>query len=112
MPYQRVNVIGTAGRIEIEMPFNPLPDQQTKISLYTKDGQEDIFFEPADQYSLQASAFSRAIINDATVPYVIEDALNNMKVIDAIFESTLGKSWVNFLDTNEKTNRKQMKNII
>ncbi|ACU03246.1 Gfo/Idh/MocA family protein [Pedobacter heparinus] len=102
MPYQRVNVMGTAGRIEIEMPFNPLPDQQTKITLYTKEGQEDMIFEAADQYTLQASAFSKAIVNDEAVPYPIQDALNNMKVIDAILESARVKREVNFPATGDK----------
>lgn len=86
MPYQRVNIMGTLGRIEIEMPFNPTPEQQTKLSIYNKDGLKEVVFEPADQYTLQANAFSKAINNDEPVPFSLEDSLNNMKVIDAIFE--------------------------
>ena len=46
-----------------------------------------------NQYTLQGDEFSKAIINDTQVPYPIEDALNNMKVIDAIFRSKKNINW-------------------
>jgi len=88
MPYQRVNIIGTTGRIEIEMPFNPLPDQKTKLNLYTQQGNEEIFFDAVDQYTIQTDLFSRAILEGSPLPYDLEDAVNNMKVIEAIIESS------------------------
>jgi len=88
MPYQRVNIIGTTGRIEIEMPFNPLPDQKTKLNLFTQQGNEEVFFDAKDQYTIQADLFSKAILEDSPLPYGMQDAVNNMKVIEAIFESS------------------------
>jgi len=35
MPYQRVNILGDTGRIEIEIPFNALPDKPMKIWLHS-----------------------------------------------------------------------------
>lgn len=90
-PYQRVNILGTSGRIEIEMPFNPSPDKQTKLIVYDKDGVGEIIFEPVDQYMLQANAFSKAINNDEPVPFNLQDSLCNMKVIDAILLTELDK---------------------
>lgn len=95
MPFQRVNVLGTTGRIELEVPFNPLPDQQTKIVCYHKDGKEELIFEPVNQYTLQASAFSKAIKCNAAVPYSLEDSVNNMKVMDAVFQASGRSNWVN-----------------
>jgi len=94
MPHQRVNIMGTKGRIEIEIPFNMPADQKAKITLFTQSGSEEIFFDAVDQYTLQVDLFALAIINDTPVPYGLEDAVNNMKVIDAIFESARDKRWI------------------
>jgi predicted dehydrogenase len=96
MPHQRVNIMGTIGRIEIEIPFNMPADQNAKITLFTQTGSEEIFFDAVDQYTLQVDLFALAIINDTPVPYGLEDAFNNMKVIDAIFESARDKHWIKF----------------
>ncbi len=92
-PYQRVNILGTNGRIEIEIPFNAPPDKATRIWLYTNAGTQEITFEPVDQYTLQGDLFSKAILNDTPVPTDLHDAVNNMKVIDAIFESAKESRW-------------------
>jgi predicted dehydrogenase len=89
MPYQRVHIFGNTGRIEIEIPFNALPDRPTRIWLHTKSDSEEIGFEAVIQYTLQADLFSRAIINNTEVPTPLQDAINNMTVIDAIFKSSL-----------------------
>jgi predicted dehydrogenase len=95
MPYQRVNIVGTTGRIEIESPFNAPPDKETKLWLNTTEGTEEFVFDICDQYTLQGDAFSLAILNDTLVPTPIEDAVSNMKVIDAIVASATKKSWIN-----------------
>jgi len=89
-PYQRVHIFGTSGRIEIEIPFNIPSDRETRIFM-TASGDaptapitETLVFEAADQYSIQASAFSRAVLENTEVPVPIEDAIANMKVIEAI----------------------------
>jgi predicted dehydrogenase len=94
MPYQRVNILGTEGRIEIEIPFNAPPDKQTRMWLNTKNGAEEIVFEPVDQYTLQGDHFSKAILDNTPVPTDLQDAVNNMAVIDAIFESAKQGQWI------------------
>ena len=93
-PYQRATIFGTEGKIEIELPFNAPSDKETKVLIYTKDNVETITIDIYNQYTLQGDEFSKAIINDTKVPYPIEDALNNMKVIDAIFRSNKDGTWV------------------
>jgi predicted dehydrogenase len=93
MPYQRVNILGTDGRIEIEFPVNALPDKQSKIWLHTKLDSQEIVFDAVDQYTIQADEFSKCILNDTPVPTALEDAVNNMKVIEAVFESAKGNAW-------------------
>ena len=47
-----------------------------------------------DQYTIQGDLFARAILDDTPVPTPIEDAVANMKVIEAIFASAERKTWV------------------
>jgi len=95
MPYQRTQVLGTEGRIEIEIPVNAPPDKETRIWLQTKEKLEEITFEAVDQYTLQAEYFSKAILDNGPVPTPLEDALNNMKVIDAFRKSAETRTWTN-----------------
>jgi predicted dehydrogenase len=93
-PYQRVNIYGTEGRIEIEIPFNAPPDRPCKMWHQRGDEIEEIALEIADQYTIQGDLFSLAIINDTPVPTPLEDAVANMKVIEAIVESAKRGTWV------------------
>ncbi|MFV9672003.1 MAG: Gfo/Idh/MocA family protein [Acidimicrobiia bacterium] len=88
--YQRVHIVGSAGRIEIEIPFNIPPDRETRIFV-TAGGEppvapatETLVFPAEDQYTIQAELFARAILDDTPVPVPISDAIANMNVIDAI----------------------------
>lgn len=93
-PYQRVNIFGTEGRVEIEIPFNAPPDQPCKIWYQHGDEVEDILLDACNQYTAQGDLFSQAVLNDSAVPTPITDAVANMKVIDAIFRSAKSGTWV------------------
>ena len=93
-PYQNVNILGTEARIEIEIPFNAPPDKPTRMWLHKKNSTEEIIFEAVDQYTLQGSLFSLAILNNSEVPTPLTDAVNNMKVIDAVFKSSKEGKWI------------------
>ena len=95
IPYQRVNIFGTTGRIEIEIPFNAPPDKTTRLWLQDGSGMEEFLFDPCDQYTLQADAFAKAVIEQAPVPTGLDDAVANMKVIDSVFKSAETHAWVN-----------------
>ena len=96
--HQRVTIAGEAGRIEVQIPFNAPPNRPTKILV---DSGVDLFgggakieeFPVCDQYTLQGDAFSRVILEEGTLPYPIEDAIANMRVIDAMFRSAKSGSW-------------------
>jgi predicted dehydrogenase len=87
MPYQRVQILGTEGRIEIEIPFNAPPNQNTRLVVHEKNGPEEFTFEPVDQYTLQGDLFAQAILTGTPAPTPLQDAINNMKVIEAVFAS-------------------------
>jgi len=96
--HQRVTIVGEAGRIEIVIPFNAPPDRPTEIVI---DTGADLFgggrrveqFAVCDQYTLQGDAFSRAILGETPLEFPIEDALANMRVIDALIRSAERGSW-------------------
>jgi predicted dehydrogenase len=98
VPYQRVHFLGTRGRIEIEIPFNAPMDRPTRLFI---DESGDLFgdgittetFPACDQYTLQGDAFSKAVIDDTEVPVSVEDAIENMAVIEAIFNSAKSGQW-------------------
>jgi predicted dehydrogenase len=86
-PAQRVTLFGTAGRIEVEVPFNAPPDAACRIHVDGDRGTHVVELLPADQYALQADAFSLAALGRAPVPVSLEDAIANMTVIDALFRA-------------------------
>jgi predicted dehydrogenase len=98
VPYQRMQIFGTEGRIEIEIPFNAPPDRPCRI--FVDDGSrladasaETESFEVVDQYTLQGDAFARAIREGMPLEFPLEDAISNMRVIDAIFRSGRSGQW-------------------
>lgn len=92
-PYQRVHIFGTAGRIEIEIPFNAPPDRPCRLWLQTEGGIEELLMPVCDQYTIQGDLFARAILDDTPVPTPIADAVGNMRVIEALFASAAGGGW-------------------
>ena len=93
VPYQRVNIFGTDGRIEIEIPFNAPPDKPTKLWLHSKTGTEEMVFDIVDQYTLETDAFAKSVLENKPVPTPLLDAFNNMKAIEAVFESSKEGVW-------------------
>ncbi|MEP7341081.1 MAG: Gfo/Idh/MocA family oxidoreductase [Acidobacteriota bacterium] len=85
--YQRVNIFGTEGRIEIEIPFNAPPDKPCRMWVQRGSEIEEATFDICDQYTIEFDLFSLAVLNDTPVPTPLEDAVANMKVIEAVFES-------------------------
>jgi predicted dehydrogenase len=94
VPYQRVNIFGTEGRVELEIPFNAPPD--ASHWLWHQRGRETTVLDvgPHDQYQIQGDLFSLAVLNDTPVPTPLSDAVANMRVIDAVFESAETGAWV------------------
>jgi len=86
--YQRVHIFGTRGHIEIKIPFNAPNDQPCHIYLQTCSGMEKATFEICDQYTLQGDQFSLSILNNTGVPTPLVDAVFNMRVIDAVRQSS------------------------
>ena len=93
VPYQRVNVFGTKGRIEIEIPFNAPPDKPCKMLFQNNEIIEEIEIKICDQYTIQGDLFSLSVLKNEKVPTPIEDAVENMKVLEAVIQSAEKEEW-------------------
>jgi predicted dehydrogenase len=98
VPYQRTQIFGARGRIEIEIPFNAPPDRPCR--LFVDDGRdlfgggvETIELPTVNQYTVQGDLFSLAIRAGGPAPVPLEDAVRNMAVIDAVFRSSKSGRW-------------------
>jgi predicted dehydrogenase len=106
VPYQRIQFFGTRGRIEIEVPFNAPSDSPTRLFI---DNGSDLLgcgiaaetFPVCNQYTLQGDAFSKAVLENTEVPVTVEDAIKNMAVVEAIFNSASSGNW-EYLDRPPK----------
>ena len=90
---QRVDIYGTEGRISIGIPFNIPPDLPTRIAIVAggdppvAPAVETMEFPPADPYTVEADLFAAAVLDDAPLPVAIEDAVANVRVMEAIFDA-------------------------
>jgi predicted dehydrogenase len=97
-PYQRVVVLGTAGRIELQVPFTPNNDHACRIVIDTGkalDGSSATVeeFAPVDQYMLQCDQAAEVFQGEAQQEFPIEDAIGNMRIIDALYRSAQSERW-------------------
>jgi len=92
--YQRATIHGTRGWIEIEIPFNAPNDRPCSILVNRDSKTEQITFDIVNQYTLQGDLFARAVLENTPVFTPLEDAVANMRIIDAIFMSAERGEWV------------------
>jgi len=91
--FQRVQILGSNGRIELEIPVNAPPDEPCRLMLQ-REGDTEIHTAPiSDQYTDQCDAFCRAVLENRAVPTPLEDALANMVIIDRMKASARSGAW-------------------
>lgn len=88
-PYQRMIFHGSDGRIEVLIPFNAPNDRPTQIIV----DDETIEIPVCDQYEIQGTLFAQALRENKEQPIPLEDAINNMAAIDAVFRSAANGRW-------------------
>ena len=96
--YQMVQVIGTTGWIRAEVPFAHPPDLAARLVVGFNvapgtEPDEVIWFEPVNQYRLQAERFGRQIREASDSRWPLETGLANMHVLDAIRRSGESGRW-------------------
>jgi len=97
-PYQRVQVVGTQGRIEVQIPFNAPQGGAMRIAIddgAALDGSRITIetLPAADQYRQQAEAFSRRVRGERALGWGLDDAMAQMRVIDALWRSEHSGRW-------------------
>ncbi len=85
---QLLEVVGTVGRIEVESFILPSTvDAHIRI---VRGGEEEMeTFPPVSTYALQAQAMNRAVTGGEPLPWDGDDAIRQVRVLDAIRESHL-----------------------
>jgi predicted dehydrogenase len=99
VPFQSINVLGTKARLEILIPFNAPQGEPSTILIddgasldHSLARRETI--AASDQYAEQAEAMALAILKGTSLPYGVEDAIQNMRILDALFASERSGGWI------------------
>lgn len=95
---QRVHILGSEGRIEILMPFNPVPENPAIIRVAGQkqpgfDEAREIKFPICNHYTLQGEAATAIFKGESPIDYPIEDSISNMQILDALARSAKTGSW-------------------
>ena len=95
---QSVEVFGDRASLEIVIPYNAVADESGALlvgnggpldrSLYRRE-----ITKPVDQYTEEADAFARAVLGEEPLAYGIDDAIQQMRILDAIFRSEKSGAW-------------------
>ena len=98
VPFQRIQLFGDRGRIDVEIPFSPRADRPARLLVddgrdVVGSGIEVVELPGVDQFTLQADRFSEAVRGLGPVPVTLEDAVANMAVLDALFRSAETRRW-------------------
>lgn len=98
VPYQRMQIFGTKGRLEIEIPVNFPSDLSTRIFIdngsdFSGKNIETIEIEAANKFTIQGDLFSQAVLEKTKQAISLEDSFKNMATIDAVFRSAKTGSW-------------------
>ena len=80
------------------IPFNAPIDRPSRIVI---DSGADLVgggsrveeFPVCDQYTIQGDEFSRAVRGEGALEYGVEDAIANMRVIEACFAAAKSGRW-------------------
>ncbi len=98
VPYQKVQIFGSQGRIEVEIPFNAPPGEGMRIFI---DNGADVkgsgirieTVDACDQYTLQADSFTRATRGAGPLVNSLEDTFGNTATLEALLLSAASGGW-------------------
>jgi len=80
-------VIGSEGVVEVPRAFTPLGDETVIVHTDKHNVRREEHFAGVDQYQLMVEAFAQAVLAGSPVPWPLDDAVANMRVLDALARS-------------------------
>jgi predicted dehydrogenase len=82
--HSSLHVQGDAGELKVFSPFQPHVIHRMNVRTNKTNWSGTV--KGGNSYTLQLRAFAQAILSGAPLNTTPEDAVNNMRVIDAIYE--------------------------
>jgi predicted dehydrogenase len=93
---QSVEAIGSKGSLEIVIPFNAPPNEKTALIVgnsFDRNLNRREILPEIDQYTAQAENFALAVLSQRPAEHGVEDAIQQMHILDAIFRSEKSGTW-------------------
>jgi predicted dehydrogenase len=93
---QSVEAFGPKGSLEIVIPFNAPLGQKTALLVgnsFDRNLNRREILPEVDQYTAEAEDFALAVLGQTEPRYGIEDAIQQMRILDAIFRSEKSGTW-------------------
>lgn len=81
------SVVGSDGTIDVPRAFTPQQDETVIVITDARNNRREERFAGVDQYRLMVEAFASAVLAGAPVPYPPDDAVRNMRALDALARS-------------------------
>jgi predicted dehydrogenase len=89
-----LEILGTDGRIEVPSAFVSPQDAGSNFFVIGKDGKREVEVPIVNQYALQADSFASVVLDGAASPFGGQDAVANMRALDACLKSAESRSRV------------------
>ncbi|HEY0893963.1 MAG TPA: Gfo/Idh/MocA family oxidoreductase [Cellvibrio sp.] len=94
-PIQYAEAIGDEGSLYLERPFyNDGSEPVQRVRITRNRVQEVIEVPDSNHYGAMGDAFALSVFNNSPVPTSLDDAIANMRAIDAIFKSAAERKWI------------------
>lgn len=91
--FQKVDIVGSAGSITVNLPFNAFADFPSVVTVNSAIGKREVKFDISDQYGLMVQNFAKAVMTNEVLPFTSMDAVLNQKVMDAAINSAASGTW-------------------
>lgn len=82
-----LEILGTDGRIEVPSAFVSPQDAGSNFFVIGKNGKREVEVPVVNQYALQADNFARIVLDGAASQFGADDAVANMRALDACLTS-------------------------
>ncbi|MBW5445374.1 gfo/Idh/MocA family oxidoreductase [Cohnella sp. CFH 77786] len=89
-----LEVLGTQGTIEVPSAFITQPNGGSNFFVNAGGSRREVAVPDVNQYALQGDEFARTVLDGVQPKFESEDAVRNMRVIDAVLRSAETKGRV------------------